>query len=249
MLRFLFGSILVSLLGITLVQAQEEDSLSAVGKYEPLALRVGVSVNNLLRSAIRENDTQYSFQADAVFGRYMLAAEYGRAELSRSSVAENPFTYESEGSFFRVGPDVNLLVNQAKTSFRADGDIIFFGLRFARAQVTDKMTLQTRDDTIGPDENNNAFWPSQEITAENSNRGVIWLEMTAGMKVRLYRNIFLGYNLRFKFARNFLGNPSLIPYEIPGFGPGENEEAFRFDYYLIYQIPFKKKSRTSPKEQ
>ncbi|GEM_PF-945191 len=240
MLRFLFGSIVFSLLGITSVQAQADDSLNVVGKYEPLALRVGVSLNNLLRTAVRDNDTQYSFQADAVFGRYMLVAEYGRAELSRSSVAENPFTYESQGSFFRFGPDVNLLVNQAKNSFRADGDVIFFGLRFARAQVTDEMTLQTRDDTEDINGNNNAFWPSQEITTQNSNRGVIWLEMTAGMKVQLYRNIFLGYNLRFKFARNFLGDTSLIPYEIPGFGLGENEESFRFDYYLIYQIPFRK---------
>ncbi len=240
MLRFLFGSILVGLLSVNLAQAQVDDSLDVVGKYEPLALRVGVSVNNLLRTVVRNNDTQYSFQADAVFGRYMLVAEYGRAELQRSNFAENPFTYQSQGSFFRFGPDVNLLVNQAKNSFRADGDIIFFGLRFARAQVTDAMTLQTRDDTEDIDGNNNAFWPSQEITTQNSNRGVIWLEMTAGMKVQLYRNIFLGYNLRFKFARNFAGEPSLIPYEIPGFGPGENEESFRFDYYLIYQIPFKK---------
>lgn len=245
MRKFLFGSWLAGIISMSAGFAQEEDSL-AIGRYEPLALRVGVSLNNALRTITRDNDTHYSFQADMVFGRYMLAAEYGIAEIIRNSppasvnIVDNPYSYESQGSYFRIGPDVNLLINKAKTSFRADGDIIFFGLRFARAQVSDEMTLQTRDDILDQDGNNNAFWPSQTIIAQNDDRGVIWFEMTAGMKVQLYRNIFLGYNLRFKFARNFLGDPSLIPYEVPGYGFGESDEQFRFDYYLLYRIPFRK---------
>jgi len=248
MQRFLFGSLLTGLISLNAGFAQDADTV-AIGRFEPLALRVGVSLNNALRTIARPNDTFYGFQADLVLGRYMLVAEYGSGELIRSSppesidIVDNPYAYRGQGSYFRIGPDVNLLINQAKTSFRADADVIFFGLRFARGQVTDRMTLQTRDDILDMNGNNNAFWPEQTITAENDNLGVIWFEMTAGMKVQLYRNIFLGYNLRFKFARNFFGNPALIPYEVPGYGFGQNNEQFRFDYYLFYQIPFRKQKR------
>ena len=242
--KLLFSSGLAWMIGISLLRAQAVDSLDAIDKYEPLALRVGVSINNAIQTLSRSDDTQYSFQADAVFGRYMLAAEYGTAEISRTNLTQqdvtNPYRYASQGWFFRAGPDVNLLINQAKSSFRADADIIFFGLRFARAQVTDAMVLQTKDDVFSADGNNNGFWESQQLRVENNGLGVIWLEMTAGMKVQLYRNIFLGYNLRFKFGRSFSRNQSLIPYEVPGFGKGENGESFGFDYYLFYRIPFRK---------
>lgn len=225
--------------GIIAANAQVVDSLDEVGKYEPLGVRVGVSMNNILRTLARTNDTHYSFQADAIFGRYMMVAEYGHAEIRRNNdqqVSQNLYQYASNGWFFRVGPEVNLLVNRAKTSFRADGDIIFFGLRFGRAQVTDAMILLTRDDSG----ENNYFWEPQAITVRNNRLGVTWLEMTAGMKVQLYGNFFLGYNLRFKFGRNFTQDQSLIPYEVPGFGKGENRESFRFDYYLAYRIPFRR---------
>jgi len=248
MRKFLFGSLLAGLISLHTGFAQEADTV-AIGRFEPLALRVGVSLNNILRTVARPNDTFYGFQADLVLGRYMLAAEYGSGELTRNSppesidIVNNPYNYAGQGSYFRIGPDVNLLVNQAKTSFRADEDVIFFGLRFARGQVTDKMTLQTRDDIVDENGNNNAFWPEQTIPAQNDNLRVIWFEMTAGMKVQLYQNIFLGYNLRFKFARNFFGNPALIPYEVPGYGFGQNNEQFRLDYYLFYRIPFRKQKR------
>ncbi len=247
MRKLLLSNVLAGILGLTLVNAQAVDSLDEVGKYEPLALHVGVSVNNIIRTVLRPDDTNYSFQADVVLGRYLMVAEYGWAELSRASdlesidIAENPFQYSSRGSFFRIGPDVNLLTNQAKTSFRADEDIIFFGLRFARAQLSHDLTFVTRDDITDTNGNNNAFWPQQQLMAQNNSQAAIWFEMTAGMKVQLYRNIFLGYNLRFKFARNFLGgDPSLVPYEIPGYGFGSQDEQFRFDYYLFYRIPIKR---------
>ncbi|MGD1890839.1 MAG: DUF6048 family protein [Cyclobacteriaceae bacterium] len=248
MRQFLFGNLLTGLISLNVVFAQDADTV-VIGRFDPLALRVGFSLNNVLRTIARPNDTFYGFQADLVLGRYMLVAEYGSGELTRNNLPEsvdivnNPYSYQGQGSYFRIGPDVNLLINQAKTSFRADADGIFFGLRFARGQVTDRMTLQTRDDILDVDGNNNAFWPEQTITAQNDNLGVIWFEMTAGMKVQLYRNIFLGYNLRFKLARNFFGNPALIPYEVPGYGFGQSNEQFRFDYYLFYQIPFRKQER------
>nr|WKN38748.1 DUF6048 family protein [Tunicatimonas sp. TK19036] len=244
MRKLLLSSVIIWLSGITLLHAQVVDSLDEVGKYEPLALRVGVSLNNIIENLSRSNDTKYGFQADAVFGRYMLAAEYGKAEITRTTdplgTNQIPYQYSSQGWFFRVGPDVNLLVNQAKTSFRADTDIIFFGLRLGHARVTDAMTLQTQDDTFSSNGNNNGFWESQTITVQNKGLGVTWVEMTAGMKVQLYRNIFMGYNLRYKFGRTFNQKQSLIPYMVPGFGKGENKNSFGFDYYLFYRIPFRK---------
>ena len=65
--------------------------------------------------------------------------------------------------------------------------------------------------------------------------------MTAGVKVEVFRNVFLGYNLRFKFAQGFSEDPSLLPYHIPGFGRSDRAERFGFDYYIFYRIPLKRR--------
>jgi hypothetical protein len=100
MRQLLFGSLLVGLISLNAGFAQDADTL-AIGRFEPLALRVGVSLNNALRTIARPDDTFYGFQADLVLGRYMLAAEYGSGELTRNSppesvdIVDNPYFYKS----------------------------------------------------------------------------------------------------------------------------------------------------------
>ena len=205
--------------------------------YRPSALRIGVALNDIIRTVSNAQDTRYSGQADLAFGRFMLVGEYG---IAKTSQANNPeisdipaFTYESQGSFFRAGVDVNLLKDRQLGTYDAKDDIFLFGLRFGRAQTDDRLQFDTND----------PVWGLTTATQENNGLVTTWVEMTAGVKVEVLKNVFLGYNLRFKFARNFSGEPTLLPYFIPGFGRSDKEERFGFDYSIFYRIPLRRQSK------
>ena len=198
--------------------------------YWPTALRIGLAANDLIRTVTNGQDTRYSGQLDFSFGRFMLVGEYGIAETSQQNNPDRsapPFTYESDGSFFRVGIDVNLLKDRETGRYDAADDILLFGLRYARAQIDDRLQYQSID----------SLWGNTTIAQQNDGLAVSWVEMTAGVKVEIIKNIFLGYNLRFKFARSFSDEPELLPYYIPGFGRSDQEERFGFDYYVFYRFP------------
>ena len=211
--------------------------------YRPSALRIGVALSDIIRTVSNEQDTRYSGQVDVVFGRFMLVGEYGVAETSQENDPETstslPFTYESQGSFFRAGVDVNLLKDRERDTYDAKDDVFFFGLRFGRAQTDDQLEFQTND----------PVWGLTTATQENNGLVTTWVEMTTGVKVQIVRNIFLGYNLRFKFGRNFSDDPTLIPYYIPGFGRSDREDRFGFDYSIFYRIPLRRRGRRLRFEQ
>ena len=229
------------LLGVGCVYGQdpapEDTTVRQKTDYRPSALRVGVALNDILRTVSNGQDTRYSGQADLAFGRFMLVGEYGVVETSQENNPEissvPAFTYESQGSFFRAGVDVNLLKDRERNTYDAQDDVLLFGLRFGRAQTDDQLEFQT-DDPV---------WGTTTATQENNGLATTWVEMTTGVKVEVVKNVFLGYNLRFKFARNFSDEPTLLPYFIPGFGRSDREERFGFDYSIFYRIPLRRQGR------
>jgi len=199
----------------------------------PSAVRIGPAVNMLILTALDEEGTYYGLHADLPFQRIMLSLEYGHADLSRSSEpgvpVEEVFSYSSRGNYYRLGVDANLLRDKITESYDAFGDVIFFGLKYAFSNIEDEVSFRTREN----------IWGASVITQSNDNLSVQWLEMNAGVRVSVFENIFLGYTLRYRFSRRYIDRSSLEPYWIPGFGSGEQETNFGFDYFIYYRIPFR----------
>lgn len=203
--------------------------------YLPSSMRIGPAVNALIQTALDENGTYYGVQTDLAIRRFMFSVEYGHAELSRQSEADVPvdeaFQYSSSGDYYKLGIDVNLLRDKQTGDFTARDDVIYFGLKYAFSILDDQVSFRTRDN----------FWETSSISQRNENLGVHWIEMNAGVKVELFKNIFLGYTMRYRFGKRYSDPVSLVPYRVPGFGSGEDEANFGFDYYIFYRIPFKKR--------
>lgn len=202
--------------------------------FLPTAIRIGPAINPLIQSALDRTGTYYGLQADMPIGRFMVALEYGHADLRRSSEEGVPeadiFSYQSSADYYKLGVDANVLLDKSDNSYDAQDDVIFFGLKYALAVIDDQVSFQTRDN----------IWETSSIAQSNENLGVRWLEFNAGVKVGVFKNVFIGYNLRYRFLQRYLDRSSLIPYRIPGFGDGDDESNFGFDYYLYYRIPFRK---------
>lgn len=228
---------------IGLLWAQEEQTPSEADTVDrekmeadflPTALRIGPAINSLIQTGIDNNGTYYGLQADLPIQRFMVSVEYGHADLTRQNEAGVPeqevFSYSSSGDFYKLGIDANLLRDKQTGDFDARNDVIYFGLKYALSVIDDQVSFRTGDN----------FWETSSIDQRNENLRVYWIEMNAGMKVEIFRNVFLGYTMRYRFGQRYSNRSSLVPYRIPGFGKGEDETNFGFDYYIFYRIPFKK---------
>lgn len=232
--------ILLGLAGLVLgstssyAQTEADTTVRRAFSFRPSGLRVGMALNDLIRTATNAADTRYSFQGDLAFGRFMLVGEYGVANTKQQDNPDRsapPYTYDSQGSFLRIGVDVNLLKDREANDYDAAGSILLFGLRFGRAQINDQLSYELVD----------SLWGTTVLTQQNDELVATWAEMTAGVKVEVFKNLFLGYNLRFKFAQGFSDEPLLLPYYIPGFGRSDRPERFGFDYSIFYRIPLKRR--------
>ena len=65
--------------------------------------------------------------------------------------------------------------------------------------------------------------------------------MVTGLKIRVVKQLYLGFTLRYKLFMSTSGAEDLRPYYIPGFGKNIGTSAFGFNYYVSYRLPFRKK--------
>jgi hypothetical protein len=113
---------------------------------------------------------------------------------------------------------------------------MFFGIRYARSIFSDELKYQTT--AVLQSETG---WPSTEEVASNTNVKANWLEMTTGLKIRIFKGLYAGFTARYKFLKKLRDVENLKPYYIPGFGKNVNDDAWGLNYYIYYRIPFREK--------
>ncbi len=219
-------------------QAQEVDSVKTDKlKFVPSGIRVGMDlvsygqavVKNGIKAFTQGEVRQWKFNADIDIHRYFLNFEYGKFERQWN---DPYFIYINEGSFFKVGPDINFLQRDP------DHSALFVGFRYAKANYSDIIIFDYTND----------YWSDGSNFAENTTLKSSWYEITTGMKVRIYKFLWTGYTARFKFNVNDNhANNELSPYWIPGYGLAEAESRWGFEYWLMFRIPFRKYSPVVPK--
>ena len=173
-------------------------------------------------SIFNDNRSGFGLTSDIDFGKFQLGFDYGSAELTTD---KSNYDFKSDGTFFRVGPDYNFMYTDQ------DQSVLFFGLRYARSSFD-----ETLDFTV-----NDGVWPSTDVSvATNSSKGR-WFELVSGLKGRVWKELYLGFTVRYKFAQSNESNSSLANFEIPGYGKASDNDRAGFDYYIYWRIPFKKK--------
>ncbi|MEP3386609.1 MAG: DUF6048 family protein [Reichenbachiella sp.] len=168
------------------------------------------------------DEIKLEFHSKVDFGQYYLAGEFGVDKINPTGEG---FDYSSEGTFFRVGPHINMMpYNKHRSS-------IFFGLMYARSNFKDKISYDQVDQG----------WGAGTLNYANDNLTARWFEANLGINVKIAGPIYLGYTLRFKFSKSLSGNEELFPFEIPGYGKADKGGQFGFNYYVIYKLRFRDK--------
>lgn len=192
-------------------------------RYLPTAYRAGVDIISLGNNFLSPLYNNLEINNDFQYGKRFITIDIGTANRTLNS---DDFFYRYNGNFFRLGIDHNFIHDDP------DGNVIFIGARYGRAFFNDEMHVTIADTLFGD---------PQGYRFSNENLRARWLEANAGMKIRVWGNLFLGYTLRLKFANKIKGEIDHYAYEVPGYGKGSKSSMLGFSYHLLYRFPFKPK--------
>ncbi|MEQ8533706.1 MAG: DUF6048 family protein [Imperialibacter sp.] len=217
MLKSTASPLLLFLLLLPIIsRAQDED-------WRPSAVRVGADVFGLAKTALTDGYNRQEIQADIDFNKYFFVLDLGREEIDNSAEG---FTHTTNGTFYRAGVDVNL------TPYNPNKDVVFFGLRYAHATFDESLAF----DYAVP------YWGSASVDVTNAGLSAYWIEAVFGMKVKVWKQFYMGYTLRGKFGQKTKGAETLIPYTVPGYGVVTDGGNFGFGYHIYYKLAFRDKA-------
>ena len=153
---------------------------------------------------------------------------------AKSTPEDLNFTYRSKLALYnRIGMNYNFKYNDESPNFFHVG--FRYGLSAFEYDITNISLV-------------NDYW-GESNTADilNQHSFAQWMEVVAGIRVKIVDEVFMGWSVRFKFLlsekKNFLSNP----WYIPGFGPESGSVGF--SYSIFYRIPMGKKVYTPPAKQ
>jgi len=190
-------------------------------RFLPTGIRVGYDLISAGKSYFQDDFGGWEILGDVDFDRYHLALEYGNWSKDRTSATAD---YHNRGNYWRVGVDVNFLTTDPERY------MFFLGARYGRSVFTESMSVG-REDPI---------WGSLSDTFHHSDVKAGWIELTTGLRVKIWQMIWLGYTARFKFALSDTGSPEMLPYDVPGFGLTDKETTWGFNYYLMIRLPVRR---------
>ena len=206
--------------------AQEEDDEDSVEVKKPKIkeptftyYRIGLDVSKLVASVAQKNYKVVEAQLDTRYKRDLFfALELGTG----NSVVENEYiTYKSSNSFARVGLDKTFF----RADFKQDMDNAFIGLRYGIAAIKRSASTYNIYDAV---------WGNTSGTIDGANFVAHWLEINAGFRLEIVKNIFAGWNIRAKTFINPRKFEKLPPAYVAGYGRGDKNTAFGYNFYILY---------------
>ncbi len=190
-------------------------------RFLPTGIRVGTDIIALAMSRFQDDFSGWEVNAEMDLSRYYLAFDYGKwaRNLDGDSSA-----YSNDGRYWRAGVDVNFLLNDP------DRNVFFIGYRYARGSFSDNFTYITRDPVWGVV---NGSYHNAEVNSR-------WMELTTGLRVKIWSFIWMGYTARFKFGLKMDGFNDMRPHDVPGYGKTYKENYWGFNYYVLFRLPLRK---------
>lgn len=188
------------------------------------SIRFGTDILALILSGSDRFDG-WEVNADADFGRFYLSGDYGKS--ARNEILVNGGDYSNEGTYWRAGLDVNILKKDP------DRNMMFFGLRYARSSFSDRASLTVTDPYFG----------TQQYQLSNPQVSAAWGEMVVGLRVKIWKEFWMGFTSRLKLGLSVRGNDQLASYNVPGYGTVGTGYTWGFNYQVFWRIPFERQKK------
>jgi hypothetical protein len=190
--------------------------------FIPTGIRVGTDLISLVKTQVQDDFNAWEVNADVDFYRYYLAMDYGASARTFRSDSGN---YSNDGTYWRAGVDINFLAKDPERN------MFFIGARYGRATFSQDLTVYAYNDFTG--EYEDLSYTDPVVNAR-------WFELTTGLRVKMWKMIWMGYTARFKFGLKYDDTENIIPTEVPGYGRTHKDSYWGFNYQILIRIPVRK---------
>lgn len=226
MLKLLSIKILFLTLITSTALCQDADTVRADSvikhSFIPTGIRIGTDLISIGKTQFQNNFSGWEVNADVDFYRYFLAFDYGSWSRTFTSDLGN---YANDGTYWRVGVDVNFLLKDI------DRNLFFLGMRYGKANFSEDLNVYAY----------NQFTDSYEdLYYSHSGVNAHWFELTTGLRVKIWKVIWMGYTARFKFGLKTDNTTDIIPADVPGYGRTYKDSYWGFNYQIFIRIPVRK---------
>lgn len=235
MKQLLYISTLLLIACTSQVQAQQDSTITKKKKAKKVQatenqVRFGIDISKPIENAFLKNRTGYEFQADYYYKNdvyFTLEGGFGGSNYDYDNLS-----YTSTNGFFRVGVDKGLL----RRIGGSDWDMAFVGARYGMAIINRSEGNYLIVDPLWG--NSTGTVPAKSFTGH-------WAELNAGVRVELFKGIFAGWNVRGKFLINQGQFKELPPSYVAGYGKGDKNTVFDFNFYISYALRWNKPAAES----
>lgn len=225
-LKYICCSLVIFLFTILFTYGQDVEMYAPVKEKVPLELKgikfglnVGRFSDYLFKPERVSYETSFDFNlSHKYFG--VIEAGYSEIELKKDN-----YNYLSDGYFFKLGMDYNMLKKQPT-------DYLGLGIRLGWAdfsQSADNIIIET------------GHWPTSSTSINPKSLNTYWLEASFGLKGEIFKNVYFGWSALIKIRVAGGTDLNVQPYDIPGYGSATKGINLGANYYIFYQIPFNRK--------
>jgi hypothetical protein len=202
--------------------AQEKKVAKPKKDYTPTGFRVGTDLIDITKTLTSKTFSGWEVNGDVDFANYYLAVDVG--SWAKDIAIENG-DYKNSGNYYRVGIDINLLGNDP------DKNMYFIGFRAGHSTFNESISYFTNPIYL--------FTPLT-TNASNPNATGNWGELTTGLRVKVWKGLWMGYTARMKFAPTVHGSPNFFTYDMPGYGVVQEKPWWGFNYQVFWKFAWKK---------
>ena len=154
--------------------------------------------------------------------RFFPLVEVGFAGAEKTNITNAQF--KTAGMFEKIGIDFRLLKPKPNT---AKNNYLLGGVRLGMSHFNYSLNNVLIEDK---------YWGGSEVINEDALAATkLWLEIAAGMRVPIYKNIYMGWNVRNKRLITRTKEGENAPWYIPGYGLG-NTAVWGFSYIVGYRF-------------
>lgn len=205
-------------------------------KTNRYGLRVGIDLFRLTRAFYDKGYKGIELVGDyRLTKKYFLAAELGNENKTTDDARLN---FTTKGSYLKAGFDYNAYENWLDME-----NIISIGLRYGFSSFSQQLNsfkIYNANPYFGEK-------PSYPSTANYSGLSASWIEVVAGIKAKVFDNVFMGFSLRLNQLVTNKKPDNFDNLYIPGFNKTYNGNfGVGFNYTVSYFLPiYKKKVKTA----
>ena len=208
----------------------------AQSRWWPTGIQIGTDIARpLYYQWYQKTGAQYECNVAIDFARVLLEGDYGWGQTTwagRNKKTRLRSSYTSQGQYFRVGLNYNLVQDTP------DKNVFFLGSRYAMSFFADELDSRISYDKKG------AVPDGRLVQARQPHVQARWFEAVTGFKVKVWEWLYMECTVRYKFGLQLKNTPLHLPFDILGWGL-HDETAFGVNYYLSVRIPLTRASKPS----